>query len=114
MTRGGGEEAERMNQPVDHSNASFSLIPNPRAKRGAGVFSRSFVGGLAVINEALADIRSWPGYSPTPLHSLDGLAHATVVAASMSRCPPAKSCSELTEAAPVRFITALARIRATA
>lgn len=61
---------------MNAARASFSLIPNPRAKRGAGVFSRSFVGGLAVTNEALADIRLWPGYSPTPLHSLDGLAHA--------------------------------------
>ncbi|MBL6930337.1 MAG: diaminopropionate ammonia-lyase [Rhodospirillales bacterium] len=40
---------------------------------------------LSVINrqrfaEAMADISSWPGYEPTPLHSLQGLARKTGVA----------------------------------
>jgi diaminopropionate ammonia-lyase len=58
----------------------FSLIANPGAQRGAGVPLDAFAGGLAATDAALREIRSWPGYAPTPLHTLDALAEAVGVA----------------------------------
>ncbi len=53
---------------------TFSLLANPRARRGHGACSDAFRAGLPAVVAALDEIRSWPGYDPTPLHDLGGVA----------------------------------------
>ncbi len=51
-----------------------AFAANPRAERRPyGLAERAILGGVAFA-EARETIRAWPGYAPTPLHSLPGLA----------------------------------------
>ncbi len=70
-----------MGRPVALPEPIFSLIANPRAQRGAGVSFAPFAEGVGVSQAALEDVRSWPGYTPTPLHSLDTVAGEVGVSA---------------------------------
>ena len=72
-----GKRAKRLTKPL------FSLIANPRAQRGAGVSyaTAPFDEGLGVSEAALEDVRSWPGYTPTPTRSLDTVAGEAGVSA---------------------------------
>ncbi|MCZ6918672.1 MAG: diaminopropionate ammonia-lyase [Gemmatimonadetes bacterium] len=63
-----------MNGSLALPRPTFSLLANPRARRGGGIRSEAFRGGLPAIDSALHEIRSWPDYHPTPLHDLTGLA----------------------------------------
>jgi diaminopropionate ammonia-lyase len=58
------------------ASAGFRLFMNPRAARTApyGVDGREAILSLAAFGDAKREIMSWPGYKPTPLHSLPKLA----------------------------------------
>jgi diaminopropionate ammonia-lyase len=58
------------------ASAGFRLFVNPRAARTApyGVDGREAILSLAAFGDAKREIMSWPGYKPTPLHSLPKLA----------------------------------------
>jgi diaminopropionate ammonia-lyase len=58
------------------ASAGFRLFVNPRATRTApyGVDGREAILTLAAFGDAKREIMSWPGYKPTPLHSLPKLA----------------------------------------
>src|SRR5690348_1337047 len=53
------------------------LFSNPRADHGRvyGPSERAII-SRAAFQEAMAEIGAWPGYAPTPLRSLGGLARA--------------------------------------
>jgi diaminopropionate ammonia-lyase len=59
----------------------FRLLTNPRAARSApyGAEGRDAVLSLSTFAEAKREITSWPGYQPTPLLRLSGLASAAGV-----------------------------------
>ena len=61
---------------------AFELVPNPLADRAApyGVAETAVLNDAAFA-EARAAISAWPGYAPTPLHALPGLATEIGVAA---------------------------------
>jgi len=67
---------------MDLGKIPFRLAANPRADRSAvyGPKERGILSHTAA-EAARAAIRSWPGYRPTPLRSLDGLARREGVAA---------------------------------
>jgi diaminopropionate ammonia-lyase len=50
-----------------------TLVRNPRARPTASPAARAVL-DEASLEPASSTIRSWPGYAPTPLHRLDGLA----------------------------------------
>lgn len=52
-----------------------AFLANPRARASASRAARTIL-DEAGFEAARAAIRSWPGYAPTPLHRLDGLARA--------------------------------------
>jgi diaminopropionate ammonia-lyase len=56
----------------------FSLFQNPRAIKAAAYAEdgRDEILGLKAFAVAKTEIASWPGYAPTPLRALAGLAHA--------------------------------------
>jgi diaminopropionate ammonia-lyase len=58
------------------------LVPNPRVDRGSE-YPAALRPILSLDAEAVAarEIASWPGYAPTPLRDLPGLAHALGIAA---------------------------------
>jgi len=56
-------------------NLPFRCLPNPR--RGAPGIVVLPSGGF---RRARADISTWPGYAPTPLHALPGIAHEAGIA----------------------------------
>ncbi len=64
------------------ANLEFRLITNPRVerRRSYGPDERSIV-SCARHAEARREISSWPGYRPTPLHRLKGLARRSGVSA---------------------------------
>lgn len=49
---------------------------NPRARRGAYTTAEAFAVSLHTAREAMAEVRSWPGYQPTPLRPLPDVAEA--------------------------------------
>jgi diaminopropionate ammonia-lyase len=67
---------------MDLAQIPFRLAANPRADRSAayGASERGILSHAAA-GAARAAISSWPGYRPTPLRSLDGLARREGVAA---------------------------------
>ena len=58
------------------SAARFDLITNPLAQRGAYPEPARAVVNLAGWRQAQAEIANWPGYAPSPLVALPGLARA--------------------------------------
>uniref|UniRef100_UPI000E2F77D2 pyridoxal-phosphate dependent enzyme n=1 Tax=Cupriavidus taiwanensis TaxID=164546 RepID=UPI000E2F77D2 len=68
-----------MNHPLPNLKLQCAL--NPAATPGApyGKRQQAVLGGDAFVRAA-AQIRRWPGYAPTPLVALDGLARAAGVA----------------------------------
>jgi diaminopropionate ammonia-lyase len=58
---------------------AFTLFENPRATRAADYAEdgRGEILGLAALAVAKDEIGSWPGFAPTPLCALSGLARAT-------------------------------------
>ncbi|MBP0624124.1 diaminopropionate ammonia-lyase [Cupriavidus consociatus] len=68
-----------MNHPLPNLKLQCAL--NPAAMPGApyGARQQAVLGGEAFVRAA-AQIRRWPGYAPTPLVALDGLAQAAGVA----------------------------------
>lgn len=62
-----------MTAPVEASGRSFDLLLNPLYDPPAAVDEDSFF-GLRAHARALSEISSWPGYEPTPLRALPGLA----------------------------------------
>jgi diaminopropionate ammonia-lyase len=67
---------------MDFARIPFRLAANPRAERSAvyGAAERGILSHAAA-ETARAAISSWPGYRPSPLHSLDGLARREGAAA---------------------------------
>jgi diaminopropionate ammonia-lyase len=63
--------------PILTSDA-FSLFENPRAAKTAGYArdGRDEILGLSAFAVAKREIASWPGFAPTPLRALSGLARA--------------------------------------
>lgn len=68
-----------MNHPLPNLKLQCAL--NPAATPGApyGARQQAVLGGAAFVRAA-EQIRRWPGYAPTPLVALDGLAQAAGVA----------------------------------
>ena len=65
-----------------------ALALNPRVRASASPAARAVL-DEAGFEAARAAIRSWPGYAPTPLRSLDGLARAAGLAGALAAagCP---------------------------
>lgn len=59
----------------------FTLVRNPAARRDPWTEEQNSVLSEAAFAEARATIASWPGYAPTPLVALPGVARAAGVAA---------------------------------
>jgi len=59
-------------------SSRHQLFANPNASRAApyGAQGRTRILSLAALATAKREITSWPGYAPTPLRDLPGLAHA--------------------------------------
>ena len=59
----------------------FGILANPLPVRDEpyAALGRDQILSLAGLQRAATEIRSWTGYKPTPLHSLDGLAKASRV-----------------------------------
>lgn len=68
-----------LNTPL--SNVKLQYASNPAVQPDApyGAEQQSVLGGAAFA-QAATQIRQWPGYAPTPLHDLTGLAQAAGVA----------------------------------
>lgn len=67
---------------IARDSASVRLFENPRAKRALeyAADGREQILNLAAFAQARHEIISWPGYAPTPLRRLNGLAAANRVA----------------------------------
>ncbi|GMG84310.1 diaminopropionate ammonia-lyase [Paralimibaculum aggregatum] len=68
-----------MTDPIDHRDAAaerpFTLVANAGARRGAAwTEAQDAILSDAALAEARATITTWPGYAPTPLEPLAGLA----------------------------------------
>lgn len=68
-----------MKTHINHD--SVAHFSNPRASRGVPIGDRQrAVLNLDAMHKARDEIRTWPGYAPTPLVSLKGLAKEAKVA----------------------------------
>jgi diaminopropionate ammonia-lyase len=63
------------------TDRSFQLVSNPAAGRGSWSAAQDAILSDAAFAEARATISAWPGYAPTPLVALPGVARAAGIAA---------------------------------
>ncbi|MDR3099243.1 MAG: diaminopropionate ammonia-lyase [Paraburkholderia sp.] len=68
-----------MTHPLPHVRLQAALNPAVEPRAPYGEPQRAILGGQAW-TEAQAQITRWPGYAPTPLRTLDGLARAAGIA----------------------------------
>ncbi len=73
--------APSVTETVLSSDRDFVLTPNPAAGPGAWTAAQDAVLSDAAFAEARATITAWPGYRPTPLVALPGVARAAGIAA---------------------------------